>query len=34
LEAMHLPMETYSQLLNEASHVQPIWRPLIVSEVG
>jgi hypothetical protein len=24
LEAMHLPMETYSQLLSEASHVQPI----------
>jgi hypothetical protein len=28
LEAMHLPMETYSQLLSEASHVQPIWCPL------
>ena len=34
LEAMHLPMETYSQLLREAPHVKPIWCPLIVSEAG
>jgi hypothetical protein len=34
LEAMHLPMESYSKLLSEASHVQPIWCPLIVSEAG
>ena len=31
---VRLPVESYSQLLSEASHVQPIWRPLIVSEVG
>jgi hypothetical protein len=34
LEAVHLPMMSYSQLLSEASHVQPIRRPLIVSEAG
>jgi hypothetical protein len=33
-EAVHLPMESYLQLLSEASHVQPIRRPLIVSEAG
>jgi hypothetical protein len=32
--AVYLPMECYSQLLSEAPHVQPIWRPLIVSKAG
>ena len=31
---VYLPMESYSQLLCEEPQVQPIWRPLIVSEVG
>ena len=33
-EAVYLPMMSYSQLLSEESHVQPIWCPLIVSEAG
>jgi hypothetical protein len=32
-EAVHLPMKFYSQLLREASHVKPIWCPLIVSSL-
>jgi hypothetical protein len=34
LEAVHLPIMSYSQLLSETPHVQPIWRPLIVSKAG
>jgi len=32
--AVYLPMMSYSQFLSEASHVQAIRRPLIVSEAG
>ena len=31
---VHLPMESYSQLISEGSHVRPIRRPLIVSEIS
>ena len=31
---VRLPVETYLQLISEGSHVRPIRRPLIVSEIS